>query len=79
MKTHAAARFEPVVCPACRAGMVHRTVVLHAGVDTLVTCGDAWEALTSWLRESFGGARMGKPVVERQQVVREIREQLEAG
>lgn len=71
------ARQLPVVCPACRAGLVHRVVVLHAGSETLVTCGGAWEALPSWLREAFGEVKKGKAMAERRQVVREIREQIE--
>lgn len=66
-----------IVCPACREGLVHRVVVLHAGEDTLVTCGAAWDALPSWLQEAFGQVKKGQPIAKRREVVREIREHLE--
>ena len=78
MRTAAAADRAPVVCPACKARLIHRLVVLHAGEDTLITCGGAWEALPAWLRESFGEVRKGQPISKRQAVVREIRDQLKA-
>ena len=66
----------PWVCPACRSGMVHQLVVLHAGKDTLLTCRGAWDALPSWLTESFGQVKKGTHVEKRREVVAEIREQL---
>ena len=50
---------QQIVCPACRSGLIHKIVVLHAGEDTLITCGGAWEALPSWLRDSFGAVKKG--------------------
>ena len=66
-----------IVCPACREGMVHEVVMLHAGPDTLITCRAAWDGLPGWLKESFGQVKKGEPVEKRREVVREIREHLE--
>ena len=67
---------EQIVCPACRAGLIHKIVVLHAGEDTLVTCKGAWDALPSWLQLAFGEVKKGQPFAKRREVVREIREEL---
>lgn len=77
MNLAAAATRPPVVCPACKAGLIHRVVVLHAGADTLITCSGAWEALPSWLKESFGEVKKGQPIERRREVVREILDHLE--
>ncbi len=77
MKTTDESRAQ-IVCPACRAGLIHKIVVLHAGEDTLVTCKGAWEALPSWLQASFGEVKKGQPVAKRREVVREIRDELKS-
>ena len=51
--------------------------MLHAGPDTVLICGGAWEALPSWLRLSFGEVKKGTSVSKRREVVREIAEQVE--
>ena len=68
---------EQIFCPACRAGLIHKIVVLHAGEDTLVTCKGAWDALPSWLQLAFGEVRKGQPIEKRREVVQEIRDHLE--
>ena len=68
---------QQIVCPACRSGLIHKIVVLHAGEDTLITCSGAWEALPSWLKDSFGAVKKGQPIGKRREVVREIWDHLE--
>lgn len=54
--------------------MSHRLITLHAGKETILVCSGIWEAVPSWLKESFGDVRKNGGIKKRREVVAEIRE-----
>lgn len=64
-----------IVCPDCKAALIHRLITLHAEEDTLIVCSGAWDSLPQWLRDAFTNSK-GKGIAKRREAVREIHEQL---
>lgn len=72
-----AAERERVVCAACKQGLIHRLVTLHAGEDTILVCSGVWDGVPSWIKEAFGDMRKNGGIKKRREVVAEIREYIE--